>query len=141
MTRSPTASTLLRGALLVLALAFASSALAKDKVVYQVSEGDAAKWNLALSNAGNMQSALGADKVDIEIVSYGPGVTLLKSDSPVAARVKEAKGNGIRVVACENTMANMKLTHADMLGDIGYVPSGVVELMRKQQEGYAYIRP
>jgi intracellular sulfur oxidation DsrE/DsrF family protein len=38
-------------------------------------------------------------------------------------------------------MANMKLTEADMLADVGFVPAGVVEVMRKQQQGYVYIRP
>lgn len=48
---------------------------------------------------------------------------------------------GIQVVACENTLKSQKLTRADMLPDIGYVPAGVVELMQKQQQGYAYARP
>lgn len=48
---------------------------------------------------------------------------------------------GIKVVACENTLAAQKLAKADMLPDIGYVPAGVIELMNKQQQGYAYIRP
>ena len=38
-------------------------------------------------------------------------------------------------------MKAQKLVYADMLPAIGYVPAGVVELMKKQQEGYAYIRP
>jgi intracellular sulfur oxidation DsrE/DsrF family protein len=29
----------------------------------------------------------------------------------------------------------------DMLPNIGYVSAGVVELMKKQKQGYAYIRP
>jgi intracellular sulfur oxidation DsrE/DsrF family protein len=45
------------------------------------------------------------------------------------------------VDACENTMHNAKLAKADMLNGIGYVPSGVVELMQKQQQGWAYLRP
>ena len=133
---------LIRSALVVAALVFASSVAAKDKVVIQVSDADPLKWNLALGNARNMQTALGADQVDIEVVAYGPGITLLKAaDSPIAARVTEAKAAGVRVLVCENTMANMKFTHADMLGDVGYVPSGVVEIIKKQQEGYAYLRP
>jgi intracellular sulfur oxidation DsrE/DsrF family protein len=66
---------------------------------------------------------------------------MLKSDSPVAARIASAMKSGIKVVACENTLAAQKLAKADMLPDIGYVPAGVVELMKKQQQGYAYIRP
>jgi intracellular sulfur oxidation DsrE/DsrF family protein len=55
--------------------------------------------------------------------------------------VTQALRDGVSVVACQNTMRAMELTEKDMLPGIGYVPAGVVELMRKQQHGYAYIRP
>lgn len=38
-------------------------------------------------------------------------------------------------------MDAQKLTMADMLKGISYVPAGVIELMQKQQQGYAYLRP
>ena len=116
-------------------------ALAADKVVFQVTEAEPAKWNLVLNNVRNLQNGIGAEAADIEVVAYGPGIQLLKSDSPIAARITEAVGNKVRIVACENTMTSLQLGRADMLRDIGYVPSGVVEVMRKQQQGYAYIRP
>jgi intracellular sulfur oxidation DsrE/DsrF family protein len=47
----------------------------------------------------------------------------------------------VSVIACENTMKNQKLARDDMLPKIGYVEAGVVQLMKRQQEGYAYIRP
>lgn len=129
---------------LVLACGIAASAIAvaQDKVIFQVTDNDVAKWTLTLNNVRNLQVGVGgADKTDIEVIAYGPGIQLLKADSPIAARISEAVGNKVKVVACENTMAANKLTHADMLSDIGYVPAGVVEVMRKQQAGYAYIRP
>ena len=113
----------------------------KERVVIQVSDADSGKWNLALNNAKNVQTAFGADKVDIEIVAYGPGIGMLKMDSVVANRVDESKKAGIAIVACQNTMKAMKLTDADMLPNSSYVPSGVVELIKKQGQGYAYIRP
>jgi len=113
----------------------------KNKVVFQVSDNDPAKWGLALNNAHNVQADLGEDTVDMEIVVYGPGIGMLKGGSPVAPRIAAALKSGVKVVACENTMKAQKLTYADMLPDIGYVPAGVVELMQKQQQGYAYIRP
>jgi intracellular sulfur oxidation DsrE/DsrF family protein len=112
-----------------------------DKVIFQVSDADPGKWNLALNNAKNVQNDLGKDKVAIEIVAYGPGIGMLKLDSAVGTRVSEAMASGVEVVACENTMHGQKLTRADMLAKIGYVPAGVVELMAKQKAGYAYIRP
>ena len=45
------------------------------------------------------------------------------------------------VVACENTMRAQKITKDDMLPAISYVPAGVTEIMKKQGEGWAYLRP
>jgi intracellular sulfur oxidation DsrE/DsrF family protein len=113
----------------------------KHKVVFQVSDNDPGKWNLALNNARNVQQDLGVTNVQIEIVAYGPGLNMLKLESQVANRVADAMATGVEVVACENTMTNQKLVKDDMLPRIGYVKAGVVELMLKQQQGWAYIRP
>ena len=123
------------------ALALAQSAPPKHKVVFQVSDAEPQKWNLTLNNARNVLDELGEDAVDMEIVVYGPGIGMLKGDSPVAKRVADALKVGVKVVACENTMKVQKLVYADMLPSIGYVSAGVVELMKKQREGFAYIRP
>ncbi|MFO1303342.1 MAG: DsrE family protein [Burkholderiales bacterium] len=119
----------------------AQQAPARARVVMQVSDNDPGKWNLALNNAKNLQSDLGAANVDVEIVAYGPGIGMLKADSVVANRIGEALGAGVAIVACENTMRGQKLTKDDMLPKVGYVNAGVVELMQKQQQGWAYIRP
>ncbi|MEO6408413.1 MAG: DsrE family protein [Burkholderiaceae bacterium] len=126
---------------MAIAQTVAGAAGKANKVVFQVSDADPAKWNLALNNAHNVQQDLGADKVAIEIVAYGPGIGMLKLDSVSATRVGEAMGSGITVVACENTMRGQKITRDDMLPKIGYVSAGVVELMQKQKDGWAYIRP
>jgi intracellular sulfur oxidation DsrE/DsrF family protein len=55
--------------------------------------------------------------------------------------VADALGFNVRIVACENTMRAQKLSKPDMLPGIGYVSSGVVELVLRQQAGWAYIRP
>ena len=121
--------------------AYAQQASTRGRVVMQVSDNDPAKWNLALNNAKNVQTDLGAANVDIEIVAYGPGINMLKADSIVGNRVDEALAAGVKVVACENTMRNQKLAREDMLPKVDYVMAGVVELMQKQQQGWAYIRP
>ena len=114
---------------------------AKQKVIFQVSDNDPKKWNLTLNNAKNVQEDLGKDKVDIEIVAYGPGLPMLQLDSEVGGRVKDALDNGVKVVACQNTMSKQKLTQGDMLPNLSYAKAGVVELAQKQAEGYAYIKP
>jgi len=121
--------------------ATAEATAAQNRVVMQVSDNDPGKWNLALNNARNLQADLGAGNVEVEIVAYGPGIGMLKSDSVVGNRIGEALSSGVRIEACENTMRGQKLDKGDMLNGIGYVPAGVVEIMRKQQQGWAYLRP
>lgn len=114
---------------------------AKKKVVIQVSDADPKKWALALNNAANVQEDLGKENVEVEIVAYGPGLGMLKLESEVGERVKNALDEGVKVMACENTMRKQKLSQGDMLPNLGYAKAGVVELIAKQAEGYAYIRP
>jgi len=135
------ASTLLAGALMSTRARASDKSGRPNKLVIQVSDNDPGKWNLALNNAQNVIQDLGASTVTLEIVVYGPGIGMLKLDSPVASRIAAALKGGMQIVACENTLRAQKLSRADMLPDIAYVPAGVVELMQKQQQGYAYIRP
>lgn len=113
----------------------------KQKVIFQVSDADPKKWSLALYNAANVQEDLGKQNVSIEIVAYGPGIGMLKADAEIANRVLDAMANGVEVVACENTMINLHLARDDMISRIGFAKAGVVEIMKRQQEGYAYIKP
>ncbi|HUJ85286.1 MAG TPA: DsrE family protein [Burkholderiales bacterium] len=121
--------------------ALAAGETAMTHAVIQVSDGDPAKWNLALNNAQNMQQALGKDKVEIEIVAYGPGLLMFKSGSKVAPRINAALDASVQLSACGNTMEKMKLTKADLIGGVGVVPGGVIEIMKRQSEGWSYIRP
>ena len=141
-------------ALFAAALAFApaparaqsSAPLAAQKseryrVVLQVSDGDPAKWNLALNNARNVQEDLGKGNVDVEIVAYGPGLAMLRGDSKVAGRLAQALDSNIGLMACENTMRNTKVSKDDMYAGIKYVDAGVVHIMKRQREGWSYVRP
>lgn len=111
------------------------------KIVIQVSDNDPVKWNLALNNAKNLQDDVGAANVDVEIVAYGPGISMLKLDAPVNTRVTDAAKSGVQMMACQNTMRGQKLTREDMNPAVGYVSAGVTEIMKKQGEGWAYLRP
>ena len=114
----------------------------KHRLVIQVTDNDPARWTMVLNNTKNAQEDVGGpDKIDIEIVAYGPGINMLKSDSPVGNRIGDLVKTGVKVVACENTMKGLKLSKDEMLTTIGYVPAGVTELMKKQEQGWTYLRP
>ena len=115
----------------------------KHRLLIQVSEDSVERLMAALNAAKFVQDQYGAPNVEIEIVVFGPGVQTLKyyAPKPVPDRVKQAKYNGIRIVACDYSMRAAKLRPSDMLREISYVPSGVVEIMEKEQLGWSYIRP
>jgi intracellular sulfur oxidation DsrE/DsrF family protein len=129
----------LAAALPLLSLAQSAPAV-KNRALFQVTDNDPARWNMILNNMTNLREGVGSEGAEIELVAYGPGINMLKADSPVKARIADALKNGVIVNGCQNTMNGMKLVPADMLPDITYVPAGVVEVMRKQQQGWAYIR-
>jgi intracellular sulfur oxidation DsrE/DsrF family protein len=111
------------------------------QVVIQVSEDNPTQWNLALNNAENVQQALGASNVDVEIVAYGPGLKMLFAGSKVAGRVNGAMDHSVDIVACGTTMKKMKKTKDDLIGGSRVVAGGVIEIADKQRAGWTYIRP
>jgi uncharacterized protein len=154
--RAPCVHVLCAGLALCLAMAFAGPACAadearagvapiktakKNKVVYHVTTDDQRMWNQSLNNIRQLQKVLGKDNVEIELVVNGWGIGMLQMESAVGNRIDEAVASGVKVVACEATMADRKLSKDDMLKSIGYVPGGVIEVMQKQQQGYAYLKP
>jgi intracellular sulfur oxidation DsrE/DsrF family protein len=115
----------------------------KYQLLLQVSEDSVEKLMMALNTAKFVQQEFGAPNVNVEIVVFGPGVQTLKyyAPIPVADRVREAKYNGIRIVACDYSMKAAKLKPAQMLREVVFVKSGAVEMMEKQSQGWQYIRP
>jgi intracellular sulfur oxidation DsrE/DsrF family protein len=119
------------------------------KVAIHVDQDDPAVMNMALNNAVNIiahYQALGKEAV-VEIVTYGPGLTMLRSDiSPVASRVGDLalQHEKLTFSACLNTVESIRQrtnTDVPLLEDAQVVPSGAVRLMELQYEGYAYLKP
>ena len=104
--------------------------------------------NLALNNATNVAQYykdLG-EKVAIEVVTFGPGLHMLRDDtSPVKARIETIALSTpeISFKACGNTQENMSKAENK---DIPIVPrrivkSGVVRVMELQEQGWTYVKP
>lgn len=118
-----------------------AKATPKYRYVIQVSEDDPKIWNLALNNAENPAQLVGKENVLIEIVAYGPGLKMLKSDSVVRNRLNAALDQNVDLAACGVTMDKMKLTKADLIGGARVVPGGLIEIADRQMQGWTYIKP
>ena len=113
----------------------------QTRVVLHVTESSPQKWNMVLNNVANLQQDLGKGNVTIEVVTHGPGIDMFKAESAVGARLAQALDNNVILAACENTMRNAKVTKADMYGGVSFVPSGVTHIIRRESEGWYYLRP
>lgn len=118
-----------------------SHAFATHHVVFQISNGSAAEQELVLDNAINVLKYFGPDKLQMEIVAFGPGMRLLLKNNVHAALIQSLHAEGVEFAACHNTMMKMHLTKADLNPVARVVPGGVIEIMRRESEGWNYIRP
>jgi hypothetical protein len=130
--------------LLVMSAQAANAADDVHKLVIQVSTDDLKTQNMALNNAVNVQKELGIDNVIIEIVAYGPGLSMLTPKSSASTRVPSLAMQNITFSACGNTMHSIeeKTGQPVMLVEgVQIVQAGVVRIMQLQEQGYSYVRP
>jgi intracellular sulfur oxidation DsrE/DsrF family protein len=128
----------------------AKDAAAAHRVTIQVDQNDPAVMNLALNNATNVFEYYRAkgEPVEVNIVTYGPGLFMLRDNSPVQDRIKQLKDAAfpgkVQFSACNNTKQAMEKKEGQpvtILQEATLVPSGVVTLMELQEKGWTYIRP
>ena len=119
------------------------------KVAIHVDENDAARMNMALNNAANIDKYYQSkgEKVEIEIVAYGPGLMMYSAEkSPVKTRIAAMgleMGN-LSFSACGNThrkMSEKAGKKMKLVSEANMVPSGVVRLIELQENGWSYVRP
>jgi intracellular sulfur oxidation DsrE/DsrF family protein len=118
-----------------------TAAHAENRIVIQVNEDDAKKWHAVLANIRNIQTELGKDKVKIAVVTIGPGLSMLHIESLAASDVQDALATGVEFLACGNSMRAQHIDKGDLIEGVKITPAGYVELMRRQQQGWAYLRP
>lgn len=125
--------------LFVAFLSFAANAQT-HKVVIQLNTSDTLVWHGALKNISNLQTALGSS-TQIELVAHGAGISILVDGKTTQkAKIAELAAMGVLFKACENTIRERKIDRATILPQVGTVPSGVAEVVIKQETGWAYLK-
>ena len=115
---------------------------AEKHVVLQISDGDPSKQTLVLNVANNLVKHYGQDKVDVEIVAFGPGLPILFAKSENKDRISGLVSSGVQFSACGNTIkaVTKKTGKAPVLAKgVNVVPAGVIRIMELQEQGYAYL--
>ncbi len=97
-------------------------------------------FDLVLGNATNLRLALAPEKAEIEVVCHGPGIGLLLAHGRTGRRVTTLAKSGIQFAACANTLRGRHLAASSLPAFVRIVPSGVAELVRRQETGWSYLK-
>ena len=110
------------------------------KAVVHINFTDSERQHHGLKNITNILKE--QDEAVIEVVCHGGGIGLLvKDQSDHEEDVARLINEGVRFAACENTLRDKSIPKEDLLPGVTTVPSGAVEVLHKQQEGYGYFKP
>jgi intracellular sulfur oxidation DsrE/DsrF family protein len=116
---------------------------AEARIVLQLSDQE--RESVVLDVANNLiENYGGPDAIDIEIVTFGPGIRLLYAGSQHDARISSLVENGVRFYVCENTLDTMERMYGSRpkLGPHAQpVRAGVARIIEKVQDGFILVRP
>ncbi len=117
---------------------------AEHKIVLQLSDNDVRKQNLVISVANNLLKFYDPDKVAIEVVTFGPGIELLRSESPARKQVESLISQGVRFDVCLNTVDTIEREtgrRPEIMPGATPVQVGVGQILFLAENGYTLVRP
>lgn len=111
----------------------------EHKIVFHLSTGDTLAYRALTKQLKNVREHW--PDAQIEVVAHNKGVAMLMHEkSNVGPEVQSAMQNKVAFVVCEQTMKNMHIGKKDIMPNVGFVERGLVEIVEKQEAGWAYIK-
>lgn len=127
--------------LLLVPVAFAKPKPKTHHIVVALTSGDQADWQMTVGNVTHLAEGLAPESVEIEVVAYGGGITFVTNASTMKDEIAKLQADHhVRFVACQNSMRAHHLEQKDLLPGVTPVPSGIVEVVTKQEQGWTYIK-
>jgi intracellular sulfur oxidation DsrE/DsrF family protein len=146
-------------AALALLLALAAPAMAQDKpsaapiidkpfadhhLALQLSDSDPKKEALVLSVAYNLLKYYGPDRIAIEVVTFGPGIDLVRAGNAHRAEVDSLISQGVQFDVCMNTVDTIEREtgkQVDLNPRAVKVVAGVAQILALTEKGFTLVRP
>ncbi|HRK31628.1 MAG TPA: DsrE family protein [Tepidisphaeraceae bacterium] len=111
------------------------------RVVWQVTAKTPEQWEAMQLNIENFRESVGAANSEVTVIAHGNGIGLVQtSNAAQAERIQKLMTQGVKFMACENTLKRKKISKEEIMPGVGFVDSGVAEVVRLQTDGWAYIK-
>jgi len=117
---------------------------AEHRIVLQLSDNDPRKQGLVISVANNLMKFYDPDKIAVEIVTFGPGIDLLRPENPNRKAVESLVAQGARVDLCLNTVDTIEREagkRPEFITAATPVQVGVAQILFLTENGYTLVRP
>jgi uncharacterized protein len=117
----------------------------RPRVALQISDHGSIRQTMVLSVANNLVNHYGLGNVDVEIVAFGPGLTLLQQNSQFTDRITRlARDQGVRFSYCQITVDATEARERQpmlLVSEASSTPSGAVRIVDLVNQGYVHIAP
>lgn len=110
-------------------------------LVLHLDSGEESRFRLVARNCRNYLNALPNETFEIVVVANGPGVTLFTGHDELRALAEPLLADGVRFKLCANALADNNIDPVSLWPGCLVVPAGLVEIVKLQRSGYAYIKP
>jgi uncharacterized protein len=117
---------------------------AEHRLALQLSDNDPKKEGLIISIANNLLKAYDPDKIAIEVVTFGPGIDLLRPENPNRQRVESLIAQGVKFDVCLNTVDSIEREtgkRPEIIPAAIPVQVGVGQILALTENGYTLVRP
>lgn len=113
----------------------------RPRAVLQLNEPGRARQEQVLGNLAHILKDFVSEGIDLELVAHGDGLELLLRGVPRnEAEMEHLHRQGVRFLACGTTMRRLNIDKEGLRDFVAVVPSAMGHLIRRQAEGWAYVK-
>jgi len=128
--------------LFVIGLFAFQASMAQDapvKIVWEIGAKDTAVHSAIFRQINNVLTE--APDTKIEVVFHGNAIFVLTKDSSLhISKIQKEQARGVTFAICNNSMKRLKLEASRLLPGLKIVPVAMLEIARKQAEGWSYLK-
>ncbi len=126
--------------ILFIAVLFSSAVNAQQhKIIWDINSKDTAEQSIIFRQIGNVLKE--SPDAKIEIVYHGGAITgVVQGSSFFADKVQEFLQKGVIFAACNNSLRRYNIDPSKVLPGVTVVPVAILELVKKQEQGWSYIK-
>ncbi len=117
-----------------------ANTIMEQGAVFHINDASVNKQRSALKNIENLRAEM--PDIPIELVVQGEAITMVVDrETALKPELETLPQEGVTVAVCRNTMRGKGISSEQLILGVEIVPSAVGELVRRQKQGMAYIKP